>query len=70
MAALKMTFTCDNATCVSEETCVADHYDAIKEDLEADLINRGWVVLRTDMGEYIYCSLTCMTGGDPNYLGF
>lgn len=60
MAALEMTFECDNPSCESAQTVANDAPDAIKEDLEVDLLEEGWWIIRTWAGEKTYCCGNCL----------
>lgn len=60
MSLLQMTFECDHSNCPEAETISSEVEDAIKEDLEIELLENGWWIVRNWAYEKTYCSYDCM----------
>lgn len=57
---LEMTFPCGNERCGAWALAVAHGVDVIREDLEAVLLGRGWLILLTGCDTKCYCSRRCL----------
>lgn len=60
MSVLEMTFECDSERCDSASTLSSDDDVAIKEDLEVELLEQGWWIIRNWAYEKTYCSVGCL----------